>query len=525
MKRRDFIKGILPTTMTPFFMNGMNIRPVLLSSPIFQSLLNTQGANNDNVLVIVQLNGGNDGLNTVIPINQYAQYLSARPNVAIPQDRILGLNGTSEIGFHPAMTGMRDLFNEGQLSIIQSAGYAVPNFSHFRATDIWMTASDSGQYLKTGWAGRYLDEVYQGFPTGYPNDNMPDPLAIQIGSIPSLLTQGNRMNLAMTITNVNSFYELVNGVEAPAPNNFAGAELTFVRIIARQTQLYTNSIKNAAQAVVQQVTYPDNILAAQLKIVARLIKGGLKTKIYIVSLGGFDTHSLQVSNLDVTLGAHANLLNDLSSSIKAFQNDLFFLGIQDRVLGMTFSEFGRRIKSNQSGGTDHGWAAPMFVFGNKAKAGIIGNTPILPASATVEDNLPYQFDYRTVYASMLQNWLCSGQSVSQTVLNDTNFTTLPVVENGVCNPVPPPPNESVIVEPQPFSDYTAITVKSTGGYVNLRVQTDQGQIVETLIDKTLRAGYHKVMICTTNYAPGTYTVRFENNGLIVTSTITKNSFY
>ncbi|MGL6269019.1 MAG: DUF1501 domain-containing protein, partial [Chitinophagaceae bacterium] len=304
MKRRDFLIKTLPTAILPSLINGYSVR-AMSPSPMLDSLMNL-AVETDHVLVIIQMNGGNDGLNMVIPRDAYSAYYNARTNIAIPENKILSLNGNSKTGLHPAMTGLQSLYNEGKLSIIQSVGYPSPNFSHFRATDIWMSASDSNQVVNSGWAGRYLNEEYANYPNGYPNSTMPDPLAIQIGSVTSLVLQGPASTMGMSITNPTSFYNLVGGIQDPAPATPAGKELTYIRLVAQQTQQYSTVIKNAASLVPQQVTYPaNNSLADQLKIVARLVKGGLKTRIYMVSIGGFDTHSLQVNTTDTTTGNHA----------------------------------------------------------------------------------------------------------------------------------------------------------------------------------------------------------------------------
>src|ERR1051325_8562283 len=197
--------------------------------------------------------------------------------------------------------------------------------------------------------------------------------------------------MGMSITDPASFYNLINGVEDPAPNNQMGHELTYVREMMKQTNQYSQRVKDAAAKVTTQSTYPTgNSLADQLKIVARLIKGGLKTRIYMVSYGSFDTHSLQTNATDTTIGTHANLLTNVSNAVKAFVDDCAGLGIGDRVIGMTFSEFGRRIKSNSSVGTDHGAAAPMILFGNGVISGVLGNNPTIPTNVTVNDNIPFQ---------------------------------------------------------------------------------------------------------------------------------------
>jgi uncharacterized protein (DUF1501 family) len=327
----------------------------------------------------------------VIPRSNYSGYVNARSNIAIPENKILPLYGNAATGLHPAMTGLQSLFNDGKLSVIQSVGYPSPSFSHFRASDIWMSASDSSQVLNSGWAGRYLNDLNPNYPIGYPNSNMPDPLAIQIGSVTSLTVQGPAVSMGLSISSTTNFYNLVNGVQDPSPDTPAGKELSFLRTIAQQTQQYASVIKNAAAKTTTQVTYPtNNSLADQLKIVAKLINGGLKTRIYMVNYGGFDTHSNQVNSTDTATGSHANLLKNVSDAIKAFQDDLKLLGMEDRVVGMTYSEFGRRIKSNGSTGTDHGSAAPCFLFGKQIIGGVTGNTPSIPANATVNDNLPFQ---------------------------------------------------------------------------------------------------------------------------------------
>jgi uncharacterized protein (DUF1501 family) len=190
MKRRVFLKNSIPAAaLFPAIVDGYSAKSL---HGKFSALARTNGpaTDTDHVLVIVQLSGGNDGLNTVIPIDTYNNYYNARTNIAIPQNKILSLTGTNKTGLHPAMTGMQNLFNDGKLSIVQAVGYPTPNFSHFRATDIWMSASDENKVVNSGWAGRYLDSEFPNFPTGYPNQAMPDPLAIQIGSVSTLTVQG-----------------------------------------------------------------------------------------------------------------------------------------------------------------------------------------------------------------------------------------------------------------------------------------------------------------------------------------------
>ena len=505
MKRRDFIKNSVPAAaILPAVVDGYSVKAFNNDSPLLQALMNPI-IDTDHVLVIVQLNGGNDGLNMVIPISTYSNYFNARSNVAIPQNRILSLNGYSQTGLHPSMTGLQALYNEGKLNVIQAVGYPSPNFSHFRATDIWMSGSSSTQVVNSGWAGRYLNSEYPNYPTGYPNSTMPDPLAIQIGSITSLALQGSSVSMGMSITNPTTFYNLLNNTPDPAPSNPMGDELRYIRTVANQTNLYAQRIVAAANLVTQQATYPtNNSLADQLKIVARLVKGGLKTRIYMVSYGGFDTHSLQVNSGDTTTGAHANLLLNVSGAIKAFVDDCQFLGVQDRVVGLTFSEFGRRIKSNSSGGTDHGAAAPMFIFGKQVIAGFTGTNPTIPSNATVNDNIPMQYDFRSVYASILEKWFCVPSDTLQAILFQ-NFQSLNIVNDASCrttgvnNPNQTAGDELITNYPNPFTESTTIKFKTRGGHTLVQVMDMLGRVIQTPVDK--------------EFVAGTYTTSFDGGGL------------
>ncbi len=520
MKRRDFLLNTLPAAaLLPEVINGYSVKAFNTNSPLVQALMRGTTLT-DHVLVIVQLSGGNDGLNMVIPVADYSRYFNARSNVAIPEARVLPIAGVSGTGIHPSMTGLQSLFNEGKAKVIQAVGYPTPNFSHFRATDIWMSASNSTQEVYSGWAGRYLNYEYPNFPNGYPNTDMTDPLAIQIGSTTSLTTQGPSVNMGMSITNPTSFYNLVSGTTDPAPDTPAGKELKFIRQVNQQTQKYSTVIRAAANAVTQQATYPtNNSLADQLKIVARLVKGGLKTRVYMVSFGGFDTHSVQVNAADTTTGAHATLLQRVSDAIKAFQDDLKFLGVEERVIGMTYSEFGRRIKSNSSVGTDHGAAAPMFLFGSSVEAGMLGVNPTIPANASVNDNIPMQYDFRSIYSTILEKWFCLDKTIVESLFPpniNTQLQTLPLLKAGVCSgvtPPPPPDPTDVIVTnyPNPFTTSTTIKFKTEGGHTLIQVIDTLGRVLKVLVDRDYpTAGIYTVNFDAEGLAHGIYYARFQN---------------
>lgn len=511
MKRRDFLKNTVPAgILLPSLVSGFSFK-VFGASSVFAAALQMQAEENDHILVIIQLNGGNDGLNMVVPLENFANYANARPNIFIPENKVLKLTGVDKAGLHPSMTGLQSLYNEGKLNIIQSVGYPQPSFSHFRATDIWMSASDSNTVVNSGWAGRYLDYQYPNFPTGYPNATMKDPLAIQIGSATSLTMQGPAVNMAMSISNTSNFYNLINGVQDPAPATPAGKELTYIRQITQQTQQYANVIKDAASKVPTQSTYPaNNSLADQLKIVARLIKGGLQTRVYMVSTGGFDTHASQVNNGDTTTGTHATLLGRVSDAIKAFQTDLAFLGVDDKVVGMTFSEFGRRIRSNASSGTDHGAAAPVFVFGKQVIGGVTGNTPNFGASVGVGDNIPFQYDFRSVYSTLLSNWLCVDDADLQQIMLK-NYQNLPLVSGAACKRPQPLATEQLISNyPNPFTSSTVITFKTAGGHTLVQIIDTSGRVIAVLTDKEYPAGTYTVTFNSGFLPTGVYYARFQN---------------
>ncbi len=417
MNRRNFLQHTA-AGLLPVFLGGYGARAYGQQSPMLEALAKLADLN-DRVLVLVQLSGGNDGLNMVIPLDQMSQYNTLRSNIALPEAKVLKLNNNLTTGLHTSMTGLQSLYNEGKLSIVHSVSYPAPNFSHFRANDIWFTGANSNQTLTTGWAGRYLDQEYPGYPDKYPTTDMPDPLAVQISYIPSTSLLGPAQSMAIAIQNPDTFAQLVGDrvaidttVNTSTP---AGKQIAFIRQQQISSVQYAGQLKTAAGKGKNLATYPTgNTLADQLKIVARLIHGGLRTKVYYVSIGGFDTHANQVNVTDTTIGQHANLMKQVSDGIKSFMDDLKLMGIDDRVAGMTFSEFGRRAISNASYGTDHGAAAPLFAFGNAVKRQVIGKNPDL--KDLDNNNIKIQTDYRQVYAAFLSDFLGEKSTVVDGVL-------------------------------------------------------------------------------------------------------------
>lgn len=467
-------------------------------------------AENDKVLVLVFLQGGNDGLNTVVPLDQLSALNKVRPHVILPENKLHKLNGTS-VGLHPSLSGFRELFDDGKLGIVQAVGYSDQNYSHFRSTDIWMSGSDAHELVNSGWTGRYLNTDYPGFPEGYPNETTTDPLAIEIGYGSSLLFQGPSASMSTVISNPESFYQLIGGSEEPAPDTDAGDKLKYLRLIARQSQQYGQVLKSAAEKITSQKPFPETDLAQQLKIVSRLISGGLKTSLYMVRLGGFDTHDAQVEASDHTKGEHAELLTTLNDAVVAFLNDLEFQGVADRVVGMTFSEFGRRIVSNASLGTDHGAAAPMFLFGNKIKGGVQGNNPVISSTATHQDNLEKQFDFRQIYGSLLEQWFGTTSDAIPDVLLDS-FDTIPVIgEEDVVLAAEKKVNTSFFVFPNPVEIHATIEFKSTGQPCLMEVIDLMGKQSQIIYSGQPSQGIQTMPWNASALKPGKYFIRLRES--------------
>ncbi|MDC0463250.1 DUF1501 domain-containing protein [Flavobacteriaceae bacterium] len=421
MKRRQFIK--LTTTASAA---GMLPFELQASMKLANSFYNCDLSNRK--LILVELNGGNDGLNTVIPINGFTDYQTLRPNIHIPSSVYLPLNnldsnliGTNQdIALHPELTGFYNLYAQDQLRIIQSVGYPSQNKSHFGSQDIYATGNDGNNWIngdQSGWIGRFMEQNY--------NDSIPTtyPLGIQVGSNTTSLGFHGEIEhgLALNLSGQDSenFYSVLSGLAGEPPNNIPssdyGTELQYIidtDILSNQySQVISTAFNNGANS--NTANYPDTNLADQLKTVARLIRGGIETKVFMVKLGGFDTHNNQNQSSGDIQGTHSELLNTLSGAIESFMTDLNSDNLADDVLGITFSEFGRKAKENGSLGTDHGEVAPMFAFGKPVKSGISGiNVDLTEAVQTNNYQLhTIQHDYRATFATIMQDFLGAPNSI------------------------------------------------------------------------------------------------------------------
>lgn len=523
MQRRNFIKNAAAGAVLPSFF-GKNNDVGAMDSPWLRLLTNAATETN-HTLIIIRLNGGNDGLNMVIPLDQYANLATARGNILINENQVLKLNGTTATGLHPAMTGLQSLYNEGKLKIIQAAGYPTQNFSHFRSSDIWMTASNANENIYTGWMGRYMMNEYPNYPEGYPNTTMPDPLAVQVGDM-TLTFMGLTGPMAVSYPDLTNLYSF-NDIGADPLTGKMGKEVAYIRTVAKQADKYGLAISAAySRGSNSSVTYPTgNNLATQMKAIARLIKGGLKTRVFMVSIGGFDTHSNQVDQNDHAIGGHANLMKMVSDAITSFQRDCETLKIDNRVLGLTFSEFGRRIKSNSSFGTDHGAALPMFVFGSSLYGGILGKNPTIGTNVDVNANIPMQYDFRSVYSSIMSDWFCVN-SVDLEKVMLRNYQKLPIVNSPSCITDTHEINKAAGLKlisnyPNPFDFATTIEFETQGGHTMIQIFDVEGQLIAVPVEGDYAAGKYKTYFNGGYLPTGVYYARLQNGAVSQVRTMLK----
>lgn len=407
----------------PFFLNGI---------PSFATNRSKFVGSNasDRVIVIVHLAGANDGLNTIIPVSQYTNYANLRPNIRIQQtglNKYIDLDTTLPAdklsGLHPVMTGFKSLYDSGKLAIIPGVGYPAPNYSHFIGETIMFAGKDgnTSNSLPNGMFGRYLTKVLPGTASN-PSTLMPDPLAVHLGNANSNFFYEHSPDVGVeynaTIYESNLFTTGNFRVSALPSSSEYTDTLAYIRTIEKSMDIYLNRLESTFAAGTNSATaYPNTYLAKQLKTVARLLKGGSKSKIFHVTLSGFDTHIKQVVAGATHTGNHANLLLELSGALNAFQTDLGLLGLDERVMTATFSEFGRQLHDNgaSSLGTDHGDISPFFVIGKNVKPGVVNSHPNISASS-INGGYYYpeserKVDYRQIFATLLQNWLGADDSV------------------------------------------------------------------------------------------------------------------
>ena len=441
MKRRQFLKRSAPLGAAPLVLGGMPLKS--FASPAMLAM-NCNLADQRS-LVVIHLNGGNDGLNTLVPLAQHQQYMGLRPTIGMSTNSLINLDtsltGNDAVGLHPGAASLKTMYDQDMVNIVRGVSYTNHNRSHFKSNDIYLTGGDGAgaSNLNTGWMGRYLHARYPGV-AGTSSGAYLDPLGIQIGdSTPSIgfYTQDpNQAALNLYGSNPSGFAYTMSTIGGLAPQQIPstefGAELQHIINVENSTNVYANRISQVynSGANSSSANYPANsYFANQLKSIARMLSGGSTTKVFFATLWGFDTHDSQTDGTP-TGGKHAALMAELFDSIKAFQDDLVAQQLDDKVMTVTFSEFGRTAVENGSYGTDHGTQAPMFIIGTGAKPGIIGTNPDL--NALVENGTQLgaaQHDYRDVYAGLLQDWL----GASDSIVGAAGFNT--ATRLGVVDPV------------------------------------------------------------------------------------------
>jgi uncharacterized protein (DUF1501 family) len=453
-----------------------------------------------NALVIIQLVGGNDGLNTVIPAENDI-YFAKRPDIAIKKENAIALKNGMYL--HPSMAPIKSLYDQGNVSIIQNVGYANPNRSHFRSTDIWNTGSDANVVWEEGWAARYLADRYPNYPITMPTQ----PMAIQLGSVESLLFQSDLGRFGTVFEDPNLFYQLVSGTLADdeiPPATLAGDELAFLKQISSTSIQYSKVIRDGALKGANRVTYPNTNLSKQLGIVARLISGGLETPVYLCTIGGFDTHANQLTQ-------HANLWKQISEAVAAFQKDLKAQNISEKVTLMTFSEFGRRVNQNGTAGTDHGTAAPLFVIGDTVRGGMIGENPSL-TNVDASGDIKSMFDYRQIYSTVLRDHL-GLSATSTTEIFKKSFERLPIF---LSSPLLPEADARIrLLDPAPNPAVGLVRIQyAVFGNMKIEVALYNmvGEKVGSIFSGDAISGTYTQMLDTSAFPAGTYLVSLASSG-------------
>jgi len=505
--RRDFLSASGILGAGSLMMGNIGLR-AFQPTPLMASLAN---GSNDRILVLIRFNGGNDGLNTIIERNN-PFYYNLRPTIAVQDANLWALS--NEYGMPLVTNALQPMWEEGMMKVVFNVGYPEPNYSHFRSYDIVASASESEVVLNTGWMGRFLDNEYAAFLETPPTV----PPALQIGVQSDLVFRADSANMALAVSSPQEFYQIAQTGQlydtALLGNTPRELELAYVRQTANAAFRYAQTIKDAYSKGKNQVDYPvDNYLAEQLAIVAKLIKGNLGTRVFMVEIGGFDTHAEQYDY-------HLNILKNVADGVKAFYDDLGFGGnseLPNKVLGMTYSEFGRTIYENASLGTDHGWGTPMMLFGGGIGNGFTGQYQDLSSPDPYGDPA-FSVDFRSVYSTILQDWMGNSPELVNFVMGQNNPTLQGLVppatplqgDNGKCallghNPHP--------------SEPTTIQIKYAmlqNGPVRLQILDGAGHVLRTVLNEFRDRGTYTFNFKAPEWyiAPGLYQYRLQSGGQV-----------
>jgi uncharacterized protein (DUF1501 family) len=469
-------------------------------SPLAYALNN---GDSDRILILIRLKGGNDALNMIVPVFDYGAYQAMRPGISIPQSELIALSDA--FAMPNTMEPLQRLWEDGQMKVINSVGYPEQNLSHFRSSDIWSSASDAGEVIDSGWLGRWLDGEYPNF-----QENPPvTPPAIQIGgSGNQVFRNEDGIDMGVLVDNPEQLAEIArNGFlydASDVPECYVGEQISFLRTAANSTFRYADIINEAFMAGANAVEYQGR-LGEQFALIARLIKGGLHTRLYMVTLDGFDTHANQKA-------IHPVLMRQLSGAVRQFYDDLAVGGVDHRVLSMTNSEFGRRPQQNASGGCDHGSAAAHLMFGPGLEGnGFVGQGPDL-RNLDLSGNLRFDIDFRRIYATVLEGWLCIDGATVDAVLGQS-FQRLPDLGLSCATTATP----AVAVSP-PLRHWTSygqgqMTIHyllQKAATVHIQVFSILGQPIATIENQFRLAGEHRAVFQPPfGFAAGTYVYRIR----------------
>ena len=478
----------------------------VVESPLLNQALSD--AYSDRILVLIRLKGGNDGLNTIVPQYDFDLYANKRPKIYIPQNQLIKLN--DDFAMPNFMEKIDPLWKEGSMKVIHGVGYENQNLSHFKSSEIWATTTPDSE-ITSGWMGRYYEGKYR----DYMNNPPEKPLAIQIGGDGNMIFDGDLTTYSFSVSSPQRLKRVAeNGTLYDNQNNgtnLHGQQVSFLREASNTTFRYASVINQAYEKSRAFDSYTNDNFDLQLSLVSRFIKGNLGTKVYMVSLGGFDTHANQPAR-------HEALMTRLTKAIQAFYNDLGDYGVADKVLSMTFSEFGRRVAENGSNGTDHGSAAPIMLFGPALNgSGFIGQHPSLRA-LDKQGNMASSIDFRAVYAAVLTDWLCADAvDVSNAIsgpkpellglgLGCDGSEKLPVTDDPLL------PLHAAVNQDQGVSLYLSINEYAK---VEINVFDVLGRKVGNTISSDLNSGKHNLSLidtATQRLPPGQYFYKITVNG-------------
>lgn len=505
--RRDFLSATGLLGAGSLLMGKFGLR-AFQPTPLLAAMAN---GSNDRILVLIRFSGGNDGLNTIIERgNSY--YYNLRPTIAVKDANLWALS--NEYGMPLTTNALQPLWDNGMMKVIFNVGYPEPNYSHFRSYDIIASGSDAEVVVNTGWMGRFLENEYAAFLETPPTV----PPALQIGVQTDLIFRADAANMALAVSSPQEFYQIAQSGQlydtSMLGNTPRELELAYVRQTANSAFRYAQTIKEAYNRGKNQVNYPtDNYLAEQLAIVAKLIKGKLGTRVFMVEIGGFDTHAEQYDY-------HLSLLQKVAEGVKAFYDDLGYGGnteLPGKVLGMTFSEFGRTIYENASLGTDHGWGTPMMLFGGNIGNGFTGQYQDLSSPDPYGDP-EFSVDFRNVYSTILQDWMGNTPEIVNFTLGQTHPTIAGLVppaaplkgDNGQCALLGHNPHGQ---EPG------AIEIKYSmmqNGPIRLQILDESGQVLRTLVNEYKDKGSYTFVFKPSEWyiASGVYQYRLQAGGQV-----------